>query len=255
MRMMKRALWIMGFTWVGFVYPAFATQATSTASTTNETAATTASTTTSAAKTTHTSHTSSASSTASAAHTQKPATTKSATAAKSSHTTTSKSKTTHNTQAKPTKKLQAYTFDFNPPRSSDWQMVQNVFDKNGYARTYMLPQVDNATPESVTISYGRNIHTSVKASMQEVVGNFKKIHCKQKQSHVIQEKTDILVFSTTINQCNNGKALTQIFKVFNKPDGQYSIIYSADPRKTSKDTIAEMQKAVVAGKLVPIPGT
>lgn len=235
MRMIKRVAWIMGFTCVGFVYPAWATQTANTIPTTNAT-----STATSATHTTHTSSVSSTSHTATTSHTKK------------TSSTTQSSKAKAKTKTTP-KKQQAYTFDFNPPRASDWQMVQNVFDKNGYARTYMLPQVNNTTPESVTISYGRNIHTSVKASMQEVVGNFHKINCKQKQSHVIDEKTNTLVFSTTIDQCHNGKAVTQIFKVFNMPDGQYSIIYSADPRKTPKSTIAEMQKAVVRGKLVPIP--
>ncbi len=168
--------------------------------------------------------------------------------------TSSTKKTAHTPKTKtPSKKTQAYTFDFNPPRSSEWQLVQNVFDANGYARTYMLPQTGDALPESVTISYGKHIHTSPKASMREVVDNFKKIHCKQKQAHLISQKEDTLVFSTLINQCDNGKALQQIFKVFDTPDGQYSIIYSADPRKTPASAVEQMQKAVVAGKLVPIP--
>jgi hypothetical protein len=260
MRMTKRGLWVTGFACACFVYPAFATQSTSTTQTTptSTTAKTTHTASSSATKptthsttttTTHTSHTSTAPAKKTASATKPSAT------SKSSHTATT-AKTTHSTKTKAeTKKLQAYTFDFNPPRASDWQLVQNAFDKNGYARTYMLPQTGDATPESVTISYGRNIHTSVKASMQEVVDNFKKINCKQKQSHVIQQKTDALVFSTTLDQCTNGKAVTQIFKVFNMPDGQYSIIYSADPRKTSKSAIADMQKAVESGKLVPIPAS
>lgn len=148
-----------------------------------------------------------------------------------------------------------YTFDFNPPEADKWQLVQNAFDPNGYARTYMLPQTGQVEPESVTISFGRNIHTTLNSSMQEVVDSLKKIHCQDKKSHVIKKQEDSLVFYTLINRCDNGKALQQIFKVFNTKGGQYSIIYSTDPRKTSAKRIAEMQQAVIAGKLVPIPKT
>lgn len=150
------------------------------------------------------------------------------------------------------KVTKGYTFDFNPPHASEWQLVQNEFDARGYARTYALQKVENAQDQNVTISYGRFIKTSLKGSMKEVVDNIKQTQCKQQQVKTIQSKKDSLVFSTAINQCRNGKALHQIFKVFNMPDGQYSIIYTANPQKISTKTIAQMQQAVVAAKLVPI---
>jgi len=54
-----------------------------------------------------------------------------------------------------------------------------------------------------------------------------------------------------MDHCNNGKSLRQTFKVFNMPDGQYSILYAADPSIVSQETILKMNITIESAKIVP----
>jgi hypothetical protein len=130
-----------------------------------------------------------------------------------------------------------------------WKLANQQQDAEGYTMQYQ-PKSVKTSFQSITLNYGKGIQVSLKDSMQQVVSEMNTTDCQRKESNILKQDDKTLVFSTLLDQCANGKTLTQVFKVFNMPDGQYSIVYSADA-KSSSSSIQQMESMIESAKLVP----
>lgn len=149
---------------------------------------------------------------------------------------------THNNNASMAK----YRVNFRLPKTQKWDLVSVEQDANGYAKSYRSASSRGvAADQSFYINYGRGIKTSLQASMHEVVSALGNTGCKRTDSKIITLNKNVLVFTASADQCMNGRTIWQVFKVFNMPDGQYSIVYSANPKAVPTKT-REQMKTVVA---------
>ena len=144
-----------------------------------------------------------------------------------------------------------YRVSFNMPKSQKWDLVSVEQDSEGYAKSYRsLTAKGLAANQSFYINYGRGIKTPLLASMNEVESSIAATECSQKQTHVVNHAVDSLIFTVSANQCSNGQALWQVFKVFNMPDGQYSIVYTANPKVVSTGNIQQMKTVVTRARII-----
>lgn len=139
-----------------------------------------------------------------------------------------------------------YKVSFKLPQPQQWQLESNTKDAEGYTQIYA-----STNDETLTINYGKGITTSLKNSMQQVLDGIALSNCQRHGSKVITQKKNELVFTTFLDQCQNGKTLKQIYKVFNMPDGQYSISYTTAANTTSSKQIQKMEAIVKTAKIVP----
>lgn len=144
--------------------------------------------------------------------------------------------------------LSDYKIVYQAPTPS-WKLANQQQDAEGYTMQYQ-PKAANSPFQSITLNYGKGIQVSLKDSMQQVVSEMNTTDCQRKESNILKQDDKTLVFSTLLDQCSNGKTLTQVFKVFSMPDGQYSIVYSADA-KPSSTSIQQMESMIESAKLVP----
>ena len=142
--------------------------------------------------------------------------------------------------------------NFQLPTSQRWDLVSVEQDANGYAKSYRSAQAKNtAADQSFYINYGRNIKTPLLESMHEVVGSLASTGCKQTSSKIVKLEKNILIFNAAADQCMSGRAMWQVFKVFNMQDGQYSIVYSANPKVVSAKIREQMKNVVMKATIIP----
>lgn len=140
----------------------------------------------------------------------------------------------------------AYMIDYSLPSTMQTRVLNNEQDVGGYVKTYIVQGAG-----ILSINYGKNIKASLKDSMQQVINVMAKTNCKVRDTKILKEEPTMLMFSTTMDQCANGKSLRQIFKVFNMPDGQYSILYATEPKVVSADAVKKMEEVIQSAKIVP----
>jgi len=141
-----------------------------------------------------------------------------------------------------------YKITFSAPQNMDWQLAKQKNDNRGYFLNYLPAK--NARNQSILINYGRGIRTSLTNAMNQAVNAQKNADCRNKTHKVLTREKNSLTFKTHLSTCRGGFELTQIFKVFNKPDGQYSIIYSAKNTDVNAKTIAALEKTIRNAKLI-----
>lgn len=146
--------------------------------------------------------------------------------------------------------ISEYKIVYQTPATS-WKLANHQQDADGYTFQYQPPTA-NTNFQSITINYGKGIQIPLKDSMHQVVSEMNTTDCQRKESDVIKQDQRTLVFRTSLAECSNGKSLVQIFKVFNMPDGQYSIVYSADSQSNSIPDMLKMQSLIEAATLSPI---
>jgi len=136
----------------------------------------------------------------------------------------------------------AYQFHFQLPGYMNWVPNGTEQDSGGYTQIY----VTEMPAQRIELNYGAGITTSLRNSMQEVLNNHTAMGagCAINTYHVIQETGNNLTFSTTLDQCSNGKAMFEIIKTYNMPDGQYDILYSTNPQVTPPKMIQQMTRIV-----------
>lgn len=146
-----------------------------------------------------------------------------------------------------------YKVNFRLPASLRWSLVSVEQDANGYAKSYRsLAARGLSADQSFYINYGHNIKTPLMASMREVVNSLGSTGCKRSNSKIVKITPDTLVFTATADHCTNGRPVSQVFKVFNMTDGQYSIVYSANPNAVSSKVRQEMKNVVTYATISPI---
>lgn len=143
-----------------------------------------------------------------------------------------------------------YRVSFNMPKSQKWDLVSVEQDAGGYAKSYRSTTAKGlAATQSFYINYGHNIKTPLLASMNEVESSIAATECSSKQTQVLRHDADSLIFTVSASRCSNGQALWQVFKVFNMPDGQYSIVYTANPNVVSATDRQQMKAVVTHAKI------
>lgn len=143
--------------------------------------------------------------------------------------------------------------NFTLPTSQKWDLVSVEQDTNGYAKSYRSAKAKGLTAEqSFYINYGRNIKTPLLASMHEVVSSLASTGCKRTSSNIEKLGQTTLIFTATADQCTSGRPVWQVFKVFNMTDGQYSIVYSANPKAVSNNERQEMKNVVSLATITPL---
>src|SRR5579862_4477957 len=129
--------------------------------------------------------------------------------------------------------LTEFKLDFKLPKGMKLQLMDNQEDANGYTRRYHVLANAEINPETIsllTITHGRNVRLTPKESMAEIMQVHQYANCSQKDSHLIKLFDSVIIFSTTLDHCANGKSLKQIYKSFTTASGQYGINYSANPQ-------------------------
>lgn len=143
--------------------------------------------------------------------------------------------------------------NFRLPTSQKWDLVSVEQDANGYAKSYRSMAAKGlSADQSFYINYGRNIHTPLLESMNEVVGSLANTGCKRTGSKMEKLNKNTLIFTASADHCLSGRSIWQVFKVFNMEDGQYSIVYSANPNAVAVKTKQQMKAVVTNATISPI---
>ena len=140
--------------------------------------------------------------------------------------------------------------NFQLPKTQQWELVSVEQDANGYAKSYRSVNAKGlAADQSFYINYGHNIKTPLLESMHEVVGSLASTGCKDTSTKILNLEKNALVFMASAEQCLSGRSIWQIFKVFNMPDGQYSIVYSGNPNVVPLRTMQQMKTVIIGAKI------
>jgi len=143
--------------------------------------------------------------------------------------------------------------NFTLPASQKWVLVNVEQDANGYAKSYRSGRAKGlSADQSFYINYGRNIKTPLAQSMHEVVDSLASTGCKKTGSKIVKSNENMLVFIAKADRCPTGRPVFQVFKVFNMVDGQYSIVYSANPKAVSNKTRQQMENVVTTATVSPM---
>lgn len=143
--------------------------------------------------------------------------------------------------------------NFQLPASQKWDLVSVEQDANGYAKSYRSAAAKGlAADQSFYINYGHNIKTPLLESMHEVVGSLASTGCKHTGSRIVKLDKNTLIFTASADRCMSGRSVWQVFKVFNMTDGQYSIVYSANPQVVASKTRQQMKNVVMHATISPI---
>lgn len=144
--------------------------------------------------------------------------------------------------------------NFKLPSSQKWDLVSVEQDANGYAKSYRSRSAKGpSADQSFYINYGYGIKTPLLDAMHEVTGSLTHTGCKQTNSKVEKSGKNTLVFTISADHCTNGRSVWQVFKVFNMMDGQYSIVYSANPHVVPTKTRQQMKNVVAHATISAMP--
>lgn len=141
----------------------------------------------------------------------------------------------------------SYQFSFDSP--IEWKTNSRNIDTTGYTEEFIPQASGNFNEQNLTLNFGKNISTSLKDSMQQVIDNLAGLDCQTKESKVVKKEKNSLVFTTYLDKCSNNVTLLKVFKVINMPDGQYSIMYAANPKLVNPKILTSMKNAVLKAKL------
>lgn len=144
------------------------------------------------------------------------------------------------------------------PASVRWEPAQKEQDAEGYAwawRPVVVPAGKGKKPnaeaeQSVYVNFGRGIKTPLYDAMQEVGRSMRDSGCHNVQLDVLSHAHNVLLFTASSKNCLGGHPVWQIFRVVNRPDGQYSIVYSVNPEAVPASVRGKMSKMVSESRVV-----
>jgi hypothetical protein len=142
-----------------------------------------------------------------------------------------------------------YNYNIQLPQSMHWRLAGNQQDATGYTKTYLPSSSTSGYPQNLQMGFTLGDKTPLQNAMQIVLNQHKVIPCRQNSSQMITSKKDVIIYTTSMTGCPNGKDLWQVIKSFNMPDGNYSMIYAADPKVVPEDTLQKMKTAIVSAQL------
>ncbi len=151
--------------------------------------------------------------------------------------------TTREASVDPVKAINKVNFKL--PANQKWALINDEQAANGYAKSYRAIYAKGiCADQSFYINYGHSIKTPLKQSMQEVVKSLASSGCTNTRSKIEKSGPNMLIFTASADHCTAGRPVSQVFKVFNMADGQYSIVYSANPNAVP-NKIRQQMKSVV----------
>lgn len=142
-----------------------------------------------------------------------------------------------------------YKIQFPDPVASQWSRTSQS-DANGYSVTYNRINSANTQQQSIKVNYGKNIQTSFADAIKEVNNTLSIANCQRHDMKILSQSKRSIMFEAVLDQCPTGNAMTSVYKVFNQPDGQYSIIYTANPHVVSSGIIQGMMKMVKSARVI-----
>lgn len=146
-----------------------------------------------------------------------------------------------------------HRIQFTFPEEGQWVVAGQEHDAGGYSRSWKPVTAQGAAPEqSLYINFGRGIKTSLSDSMQQVKSAMQAEGCADVRLHVWARATDFLTFTAAAGHCSNGRSVWQIFRVANRADGQYSVVYSANPDTVPVAARQQMAQAVEMSKVIDV---
>ncbi|ODN43719.1 hypothetical protein [Piscirickettsia litoralis] len=151
----------------------------------------------------------------------------------------------NNSHSKP-----GYHISLQLKEQKSWQLDRSLIDQKGYTQYYIPKDQQHELPHNIIVHYGRNVSTSLIQTMQQVSSGNKHAECKTAKTRIIQQDKNSLVFSNVLKGCVNNHELWQIYKVFNRPDGQYAIIYTAEPSQIPKTIRQHMRHVIKLAQLL-----
>jgi len=141
-------------------------------------------------------------------------------------------------------------FDF--PDGDLWEVAGQEHDAGGYSRSWKpLVKQGAAAEQGLYINFGRKVTTSLTESMHQVENAMRAGGCGEVKMHVWARGRDYLTFTAMARSCQNGRPVWQIFRVVNRPDGQYAMVYSANPDTVPVATRQQMAQTVEMSSVVP----
>jgi hypothetical protein len=141
-----------------------------------------------------------------------------------------------------------YKITFTLPDEKHWRMDDQAKNPGEYHEVYFPRKPDKKNDQQVVIEFHPTV-TALRTSRQEVIDA--PIPCQRKNSQILGESKDSIIFNLEIEQCPK-KSFKQVYKIFNKPDGQYIIFHIAD-NKVPEKKVEAMQSAVKDAQIVPYP--
>ncbi len=143
--------------------------------------------------------------------------------------------------------------NFKLPANQRWALVSLEQDANGYAKSYRSVSAKGlSADQSFYINYGHNIKTPLDKSMKEVVSSLASTGCTNTTSKIEKSTANMLIFTASADHCTAGRPVSQVFKVFNMADGQYSIVYSANPNAVSNKIRQQMKDVVLKSSITTV---
>lgn len=143
------------------------------------------------------------------------------------------------------------TIRFHFPADQRWEIVQREQDASGYARSWRPLSRGRLAEQSVYVNFGRGIHTPLATAMQEVERAMRESGCSHVQLDVLQRFSGGGLFSASSKNCLKGRPVWQIFRVVNRSDGQYAIVYSVNPVTVPAGVRSKMAKMIAHSTVVP----
>ncbi len=148
---------------------------------------------------------------------------------------------------------------FTAPADTHWLPVKVTQDTQGYMQVWQDKSVNAAHDQGMYISFVLNLHEPLMKTMQTVAKGARDyyrenhIHVKV-QAHVVTRQANQQVFTLNVlGQCKAANTSRwEVFHLFNQADGQYALVYHADPCKVPAATRAAMQSVVAAATIVPL---
>jgi len=136
------------------------------------------------------------------------------------------------------------------PEYMNWTLYKDNKDASGYTKIYLPRKANNISEQNITVTYDSSNQNSLRDDMQQVLDALDKTDCQVTNHKVLEKLKNHITFVVNLDQCADNKSITQIFKIYNTDDGQYSITYSADTLAVDYDLINKMQNVILSSRLI-----
>lgn len=147
-----------------------------------------------------------------------------------------------------------YQIRFDFPAEEHWELAGQTQDNAGYSRSWRpVTAKGTAAAQSLYVNFGRGVMTPLNDAMREVEQSMRSAGCKKIERHVWERAQQSLTFTVVARQCQQGRPVWQVFHVLNRSDGQYALVYSANPDTVPVATRQQMAQTVELSTLVPGP--
>lgn len=140
-----------------------------------------------------------------------------------------------------------YDIAFNLP--SDWQISSVKVHPNGWAK-FFAPKAQTDHAQSVIVHFFKDEKATPTQFVERAKQITARLNCKVDRYNIKEVQKDSVTFTVTNTQCETIHDLIQVFKIFEMPDGLYTISYKAKIKATSAQDISQMSAIVENAKII-----